>query len=203
MAISHPEPGTSDSARGQRGMSLIEIMVVMAIAALLLAGFIFFAHSGYERAGDLSALSSALDHAEAIARSSGNGATIAYFASSDPGVVAQANGYVLLVCAGRPNGVTFATCTRETPQPGSVSVAPPAGMAITDDWAIYVDPAGSVAAGSWPSNYTNTTSGAVTPVASEPSCPAGSSITVTFSGGEASSTGTIDCATGTFSYQRP
>jgi prepilin-type N-terminal cleavage/methylation domain-containing protein len=201
MAINRRHPGIT-KRHGERGFSLVEILVVVAIASALIVGSVVaFNHQGYERAGSSKLFGSMIDRAESVAHSSGNGATVVYFSNTDAGVKAPAGSYILVICAGRPDAAGLSSCIVEPSTPGSVSVSPPGGTAVTGDWAVYVDSSGSVATGPWTTSYANTVAANATPIASEPSCPAGSSIGVTFSGGEASSTGTIDCSTGAFAYQ--
>jgi prepilin-type N-terminal cleavage/methylation domain-containing protein len=187
-----------ESLERERGFSLIEIMVVMFIAAIVaLAMFIRFNHSFYSRTSEISSYSSALDHAHAVASSSGNGATIVMFFNSDANL--GGSGYFLMVCAGRPiSGTSFGPCTQESSFYGTLTATPPAGSALSNEWALYVDSRGTVSAGAWSTSYTNTKAGSPSVIAAEPSCPAGSTITLTFAGGEGAQTHTIDCSSGAF-----
>lgn len=179
--------GTGHRVR-QRGTGLIELVIAAAIAVLIAAAF-WALPQGARSFGAASAASqfdSAIAYAQALAATSGNGATIV-FDRRLPEAGSPLGGFTLTVYSGRPTAA------------GALKRAPMAPMTSTGDvqeaklgsvpFTIFFDSAG----------HAGGMSGAVSPgtaLARDPGCPAGeTSLTLTFADPRTSSTRSVACGT--------
>lgn len=163
----------------QRGMTLLELVVAVAIAVLAAVAFVALnqGERPYAAQSSVQQFDAALAYADSLAATSGNGATIVFSPSAD--------GFVLTVYSGRPTSATALSEAHLAPLHaiGTVSEAK-LGDA---PFSIFLNGAGHASASS-----TAAAPGSI--IASDPGCPAGeTSVTLTFTDPRESITRTIPC----------
>lgn len=175
--------GTSPVVR-QRGMTLLEVVVAAAIFVVAAAAFLTLTQGGrvYSGRSSLSQFDAALAYGQALAATSGNGATLVFSAPTQVGAA-----FDLTVYSGRPTGAS-ALRQGSLPMlhlPGSIFEAGLGGVPFT----IFLNSAG----------HASGSRGAVSPgsvIARDPGCPAGErAIALTFSDSHGSRMRTIPCNT--------
>lgn len=160
-------------------MTLLELVVAVAIAVLAIVAFVALnqGERPYAAQSSVQQFDAVLAYADALAATSGNGATMVFSPSGD--------GFVLTLYSGRPTSATALSEANLAPihMVGSVSEeklgAPP--------FSVFLNGAGHASAAS----------AAIAPgsvIASDPGCPAGeSSVTLTFSDPRQSVTRSLPC----------
>lgn len=142
----------------QRGSTLLELVLAVAIMVLATVAFVSFAQGAHSYAARsaVQQFDAALAYAQSVAANSGNGATMVFAPSGD--------GFVLTIYSGRPTSANALRASSIAPihAAGSVSEArlgaPP--------FSVFLNGAGHASA--W--------HGAVAPgsiIVSDPGCPAG------------------------------
>lgn len=177
--------------RRERGMTLIETMVVIGIALALLAVFGMRLNLSVAKGAQTdAALTAVLDRAHLVAQTSGVGATIVFTA-----VGSATSGYdALQVCPGRPTsaGLTMSLCREAgtSPSPLSLCYTGTTGaceVLAGSSFFVAMNPDGSV------------TGGATGNYATAPVCAQGQDLVLTWVGPGVNGQGgtqKIDCATG-------
>jgi prepilin-type N-terminal cleavage/methylation domain-containing protein len=170
----------------QRGTTLVELVIVVAIIAMIAAA-LWTLPQGARRNAMTSAASqfdAALAYAQALAASSGNGATMV-FEERVSALGSPIPGFVLSVYSGRP---TAAGALKAAPMPPMQSVGEVREAKLGNvPFTIFLNSAGHASGMIGKVN----TAGVL---ASDPGCPAGeSSIVLTFSDPRTSGTRSIAC----------
>ncbi len=165
----------------ERGVTLVEVVIVTAIIVLIAATSLGLSQGArtYGMRSATGQFDAALGYAQALAASSGNGATLKFTAP------ASGPGFVLTVYSGRPNALGAMRLARMAPvtSTGGVREAKLGAVPFT----IFLDSAGHA------SGMAGTlTASAV--LANDPGCPPGEgSVVLTFSDPRATDTRTIAC----------
>gem|GEM_PF-1981112 len=154
--------------RGQRGFTLIEVLVVAGIIVLfaVAAGAFALGTRNYEIKAAGDRFDSLVDAAKSIARSSGNGATIAIV----KGV--GGNGFVARVLSGRPNDLASMKYVNVPALESNAGIKETTDLNTEPPFAIFVNSRGNMSA---IKDWIYPDSGAI---AQEPSCTA--AITIQF-----------------------
>lgn len=183
----------------EAGMTLIEQMVLVAIIITIMAAVGMSFRTDSQRANaTFTGLQSALDRAETTAQEYANGATIVAFPNTNSAGTTIA-GIQVYVCQGRPNGQGMGNCAQHGVYNTTTNIVPPGGSSITPPWAIYVNSDRTLAGGAWPTSQSNTLSGSIQTVASEPSCPAGQTLQIAIQYSFGGSTPSVPCSGGILS----
>lgn len=168
---------------GQRGMTLLEVVVVAGIAALLAMAALALAQGGRPFAARSAAVQfdAAFAYAQSLAANSGNGATLGFSADGSSG------GFVLTVYSGRPTAAAAMQQAPMAPIRAAASLTEAKLGAVP--FTVFLNSAahGSAMRGT-------VSSGTV--MSSDPGCPTGeSAIKLTFGDGRDSEMRTIPCNT--------
>jgi prepilin-type N-terminal cleavage/methylation domain-containing protein len=170
----------------QRGFSLVEMALTVGILAMLLFAGAAFALGSRPVAMNSAAtgFEAQFEAARSLAAATGNGATIVV----QPRVPL---GFKSIVYAGRPTAGDALAVT-SVPQIASDAEISEAGFG-RPPFAIFISGSGHVSmAGSYPS-AAQFDSPVMTPIASEPACPAAGSYALTFSANGAARTLDLAC----------
>lgn len=169
----------------QRGFTLIEVTIVAAIAAAMLAAAVAFSQSQHARSlrASVQAFDGLIHNAQAVAATSGNGATVVV-ASRGPA------GSRLYLYAGRPNAPQTMAAQGPPLDIDAVGVEATLG---TSPFALFFNGARHV---SGLAGYPDLSTGApsFSPVSAEPACPTAGRYTVTLTVGQTADVRTFACS---------
>jgi prepilin-type N-terminal cleavage/methylation domain-containing protein len=151
-----------DDPRWERGFTLLEVLIVVGIVALLVlaAGAFALGQRNYEIKAASDRFDSLVDAARAVARSSGNGATLTVTKG------AGGNGFVARVLSGRPNDVLAMSYAHIPALESHASIKETSDLNTEPPFAIFVNSRGNMsAAAGWVYPDSGT-------IAQEPTCTA-------------------------------
>jgi len=163
----------------QRGSTLIEIVVVVAITAMLVgaATFLALGTRPYALRGAIGAFTALVDEAHDLAVTTGDGATLAVSSDGQGGFVAA-----LYAHRPMPGSSIGATPVHEITAHAGIALNA-GGSSPALPFAVFVSSSGGVSAAAWQPG---------TVVASEPPCNA--PLQFSFSNGTATEVHSVDCA---------
>lgn len=181
--------------KAERGFTLIEFLVVVCLVAILTFGIVTLTlarHPG-ELASAARSFDASLDAARAIAATSGNGATIVVAPRTQKTTQnTPLPGFILTVYRGRPTAANAVSATTVMPIVSDISVKE--ATLGSPPFAIFLSSAGHASGLAAYPSFDSSGNAVFSAIAQQPSCPSGS-LTLTFTGPNATQTRTLSCHT--------